>query len=187
MVLELDPDEADLARLAELGCDVFTSVDALRAHVQRRNAVASGERTDEGTVHASTASGSTGNDSPTTADPAHPVAGGPEPLADEETAGAGDPFDRAVLDLVERCVAELRYNPRYFRVMITQHGALGAIRRLLGAPAVSDGFVKLWENDRLDLTVEALVLDERFAGLFTDGERETARRRLEDFGYRRAA
>ncbi len=43
VVLELDPDEADLARLAELGCDVFTSVDALRHHVERRSEVASGE------------------------------------------------------------------------------------------------------------------------------------------------
>ena len=33
VVLELDPDEADLPRLAELGCEVFTSVDALRDFV----------------------------------------------------------------------------------------------------------------------------------------------------------
>ena len=35
VVLELDPEEADLQRLAELGCDVFTSVDALRNFVER--------------------------------------------------------------------------------------------------------------------------------------------------------
>ena len=35
VVLELDPEEADLPRLAELGCDVFTSVDALRNFVER--------------------------------------------------------------------------------------------------------------------------------------------------------
>ncbi len=44
VVLELDPDEADVPRLAELGCEVFTSVDALRGYVQRLGEVASGER-----------------------------------------------------------------------------------------------------------------------------------------------
>jgi hypothetical protein len=172
VVLELDPEEADLARLAELGCEVFTSVDALRNHVLRRGEVASGERADEGTVHATAAH-----------DDAPAVEERDEPPGAVQPDASGE-FDRAVLAVVGRCVAELRYNPRYFRVMIGQHGALGATRRLLAAPAVSDGFVKLWENDRLDLTAEALVLEPRFADLFTDEERETAHRRLEDFGYR---
>jgi hypothetical protein len=160
VVLELDPDEADIPRLTELGCEVFTSVDALRGYVQRRNEVASGERESESGV----------------------VAPEPDAAQDEpaETSGA---FDRAVLNIIERSRAELRYNPRYFRVMVTQHGALGAARRLLAAPAVSDGFVTLWERQRLDLTVEALAVDPQFAHLFTDGEREVARKRLGDFGH----
>jgi hypothetical protein len=47
VVLELDPEEADIARLSELGCEVFTSVEPLRGYVQRRNEVASGERQSE--------------------------------------------------------------------------------------------------------------------------------------------
>jgi len=43
-VLELDPDEADLPRFAELGYEVFVSVDALRGFVQRRGEMASGDR-----------------------------------------------------------------------------------------------------------------------------------------------
>ena len=45
----------------------------------------------------------------------------------------------------------------------------------------------LWERQRLDLTVEALVVDPRFAHLFTDEEREVARKRLDDFGHEPAA
>jgi hypothetical protein len=67
--------------------------------------------------------------------------------------------------------------------MIAQHGAVGAARRLLGAPTVSDGFVLLWERQRLDLTVEALVLDPTFDDLFTAEEKSTAHARLEEFGY----
>jgi hypothetical protein len=36
-ILELDPAEADLARLRELGYEVFTSADALRSHVRGRH------------------------------------------------------------------------------------------------------------------------------------------------------
>jgi hypothetical protein len=49
VVLELDPDEADLPRFAELGSKVFVSVDALRGYVRRRNEVASGDRDTSGT------------------------------------------------------------------------------------------------------------------------------------------
>jgi hypothetical protein len=42
VVLELDPGEADLGRLEELGYEVFTSVDSLRGHVRRRNEEAAG-------------------------------------------------------------------------------------------------------------------------------------------------
>lgn len=163
VVLELDPEEADLPRLGELGCEVFTSVDALREHVLRRNEIAAGERDDEGSSTAL------------------------EPAATIELGEAEGPYDRAVRAAVDRCRDELRYNPRYFRVMISQHGALGATRRLLAAPAVSDGFVTLWERNRLDLTVETLVVDERFADLFTPEEREVAGQRLTLFGHTPAA
>ena len=174
IVLELDPDEADLERLAENGCLVFTSVDSLRNYAIRRNAVASGDSPDEGTSHPSA--------------PTEPVVldDAPEPVAPEESP-LEDEFDRAMIDQVDRCLKELRYNPSYLRLLISQHGALGTARRLLSQPAVSDGFVKLWENQRLDLTVESLALDQRFADLFTDSERRVARSRLHDFGWRGAA
>ena len=42
VILELDPAEADLARLKELGYEVFTSINSLRSHVRRRNQEAAG-------------------------------------------------------------------------------------------------------------------------------------------------
>ena len=42
VVLELDPGESDLARLEELGYEVFTSTDSLRSYVRRRNQEAAG-------------------------------------------------------------------------------------------------------------------------------------------------
>jgi hypothetical protein len=42
IVLELDPEESDVARLKELGYEIFTSADSLRGYVRRRNQEASG-------------------------------------------------------------------------------------------------------------------------------------------------
>jgi hypothetical protein len=175
IVLELDPDEADLDRLAELRFEVFTSVDALRGYAQRRGEVASGDREDEG---ASPVAGGLLNDSLEDSEP--------ETLGIDLDAGphaVEGVLDHALVDLTERWRSEFNHNPRYFVSTIAQHGALDAVRRLLAAPAVNDGFVFLWERQRLDLSVESLVLEERFAHLFTDGEKEIARRRLDDFGY----
>ena len=47
VVLELDPQEADLARLEELGYKVFTDIGALEGYVRRENEIASGDLPDE--------------------------------------------------------------------------------------------------------------------------------------------
>jgi hypothetical protein len=166
VVLEFDPEEADLDRLTELGYEVFTSVDALRGYIERRNEVASGDRG---------------------AEPESAVA--PEAVvetADEIGPTVGDQesdFAGALNDMIQRCERELGYRPRKLRVLINQLGAVGAVRRLLANRAPSDGFVLLWEKQRLDLSVEALVADRRFTHLFDSDEHATARHRLEEFGF----
>ena len=64
--------------------------------------------------------------------------------------------------------------------MLTEHGGVETARRLL--PQMSDGFTELWQRNRLDLTVEALVLQPRWASLFSGNEREMARGRLKECG-----
>jgi hypothetical protein len=159
VILELDPESADLPRMEELGYEVFTSVDALRGYVLRRNETAAG-------------------DAPTVA----------EPMTTQETAppavdAVGAEFGRAMHSVYDRARTEANYSAKYFLSMLAEHGALGTARRLLRAPAVSDGFAALWERGRLDLTVEALVVDPRYAELFTEEELEKARHRLKQFGY----
>jgi hypothetical protein len=47
VVLELDPLESDVARLKEIGYEVFTSVESLRGYVRRRNQEAAGAANEE--------------------------------------------------------------------------------------------------------------------------------------------
>lgn len=161
VVLELDPDSADLVRLEELGYEVFTSVDALLGFVNRQNESAAGVPSPEEEAREREAAGPAG-------------------------AEAAD-FGKAMLSTYERARDEAGYTATYFLGMLADLGPLETARKLLAAPAVSDGFAALWERGRLDLTVESLVLEERFAPLFTEEELDRARNRLDQFGHRPGA
>ncbi|MBB5773722.1 hypothetical protein HD596_000478 [Nonomuraea jabiensis] len=148
VVLELDSDSSDVARLEELGFMVFTSVDALLGYAERLNRTRAGE-----------------ND------------------VDQPAEDAPAEFDQAMRSIYDKARNEANYHASYFLSMLAEHGSLATARKLLNTPAVSDGFAALWERGRLDLTVEALVVQPQFASLFSPAEIEIASRRLGQFGY----
>jgi hypothetical protein len=165
VVLELDPEESDLTRLEELGYEVFTSTDSLRGYARRRNQEAAG--------------------------PVEESAGPAENVGDPSAGPDGEPgldvraeFERAMKDVYVRAKSEANYTASYFIGMLSSYGGLGTAQRLLASTEVSSGFAALYERDRLDLTVEALVIQSKFASLFTDEELDIARQRLDQLGYR---
>jgi hypothetical protein len=66
---------------------------------------------------------------------------------------------------------------------ITDADAMKTARRALSGNRESDGFAALEQLRRLDLSLEALVVDKRFTGLFSDEEANTALMRLLDAGF----
>ena len=62
--------------------------------------------------------------------------------------------------------------------------AMKAAHRCLSGHRESDGFSHLARLGRLDLSLEALVVDKRFTSLFSDEEANHALMRLLDAGYR---
>lgn len=92
-------------------------------------------------------------------------------------------FGQAMHEVYVRARKEAGYNASRFLAMLEERGGLETARQLLYAEGVSDGFVQLWERRRLDLTVEFLILQPQWSGLFTDQERSIARRRLEEYGF----
>jgi hypothetical protein len=89
-------------------------------------------------------------------------------------------FERAMRGIYEEA-AKIGYRPREFMRMIDQIGALPTAKRLIASATPSTGFTRLWELNRLDLTVEALALSEPWRGLFLSTELDRARRRLKQF------
>ena len=61
--------------------------------------------------------------------------------------------------------------------------AMKQARRVLSGSRTSDGFASLADLGRLDLSLEALVVDKRYTALFSDEEANNALIRLLDAGY----
>jgi hypothetical protein len=90
-------------------------------------------------------------------------------------------FDVAMMDIYHRAWSEARYRATRYLQMLQEHGGIETAKILLHAPHVSDGYTALWERGRLDLTVEAVILQEKWHSLFSDQEREIARNRLQQY------
>jgi hypothetical protein len=93
-------------------------------------------------------------------------------------------FHQAMLDIYRRALSEAAYNASYFLQMVERHGGVEAARQLVTSAAPATGFVHLWERNRLDLTVEALVTDnEQWHPLFSRDELRQTKARLCEYHY----
>src|SRR3984893_3916988 len=93
-------------------------------------------------------------------------------------------FDDAMMKVYQRAGDECGYNATRFLQMLHEHRGLETARILLHASKVSEDYVALWERKRLDLAVEAVILAAEWHSLFSESEREIARNRLADYGYK---
>jgi hypothetical protein len=75
------------------------------------------------------------------------------------------------------------YWASYFLRGVRNHGGLEYAHQLLRQEGTTDGFRRLTEEDRLDLTMEALVLRQAYTDLFSQEERRIAAHRLAEAGY----
>jgi hypothetical protein len=104
----------------------------------------------------------------------------PTPLATARSSELARAFDKAMMQIYLVAKNEVGYNATRFLQMLGDHGGVETARRLL--PHMSDGFTHLWQRNRLDLTVESLILQPQWCDLFSDAERKIAHARLIDCG-----
>ena len=89
-----------------------------------------------------------------------------------------------MFDIYRRAKTEAKYPANIFLKMISTDGGWLTAKSLINASQQSDGFTALHLAGRLDLTVEAVVLENAiWHQLFTEEELERARRRLHKNGY----
>lgn len=92
-------------------------------------------------------------------------------------------FHKEMLEIYERAKTECNYVATRFRQMVGELGGFAAAKRLLASEGYSEGLTRLWEENRLDISMEALVLRDPWRKLFTVEELEIAQRRLNELGY----
>ncbi len=95
-------------------------------------------------------------------------------------------FHEAMLDIYRKAKSEAKYNAVRFLKMVTDHGGLETAHMLIKSAAVSDGYTALWERGRLDLAVEAMILNnERYQSLFSEEELAVCAKRLKQYEPRK--
>lgn len=92
-------------------------------------------------------------------------------------------FHTAMRGVYQSALASCGYKATRFLQMVDKHGGVLAAKLLLQGSKPSDGLVHLWEAGRLDLTMEALVLERKWDTLFSESEKNGARARLRALGY----
>lgn len=94
-------------------------------------------------------------------------------------------FHQAMIGIYEQAKSELNYNATRFLQVVNEHGGFKAARIFLGAKDYSEGFIKLWEKGRLDLTMEAMIVENsEWHCLFNKEELSIAEKRLVSLGYK---
>ncbi len=95
-------------------------------------------------------------------------------------------FDEQVMAVYENGKRILRYNATRFLQKIRSDGGIGAAKSWLRSKKndkPTNGFLRLVDSGRLDISLEALVLKDPWNTLFTEEELEVARKRLAKYGY----
>lgn len=93
-------------------------------------------------------------------------------------------FDTAMLGLYQRARDEAGYHATKFFQMLSERRGVSTARYLINQTKPSEGYTRLYELCRLDLSVEALIFDNaEWHSLFTSDEVDRAKARLNQYHY----
>lgn len=85
-------------------------------------------------------------------------------------------FNNDMRGIYKRAKKECNYVATRYLQMLNEYGGLKTGKKLLAEKKIHEGLVNLYMYNRLDLTVEALVLEKKYKSLFTDEEIKTAKK-----------
>lgn len=86
-------------------------------------------------------------------------------------------FSAALRSAIRECY-DLGYTPRRFEEMLDSSDAVTVAKRLVTSGDLQDGLKRIHSLGRLDLSMEQIMLDPKFAPLFTAEELQAASWRL---------
>lgn len=89
-------------------------------------------------------------------------------------------------ELIKKCeIAEKECGCTQKRLLLTikKFGGVRTVQEILRKGRVSEGFDKLQKANRLDLTMEATIVESKYSELFTDDEVNSCHELLCEYGY----
>lgn len=86
-------------------------------------------------------------------------------------------FSSQLREAIHEC-HKIGYHPSRFEQMLDSLGGVSMAKKLVISGELQDGLKKLAKLGRLDLSMEAIMQEERFTSLFTKPELEAAQWRL---------
>ncbi|KAF0187236.1 MAG: hypothetical protein FD163_511 [Hyphomonadaceae bacterium] len=92
-------------------------------------------------------------------------------------------FSEAVSGLYKRTQIECNHRQTFLKDLADSIGGYRAAKKILGNKKYLIGIASLKNYNRLDLSVEALVVDPQWEGIFTKRQLEVARERLSQYGF----
>lgn len=92
-------------------------------------------------------------------------------------------FHNAMIDIYRKADKEYGYKATRFLQMLGEKGGVKTAKELISKDGGTEGFLKLWQFGRLDLSIEALVQQEEFRELFTNEELIMCKERLQKYRY----
>jgi 5-methylcytosine-specific restriction protein A len=90
---------------------------------------------------------------------------------------------KALILAYEEAKNKYKYNPVRFLQMLNEKGAVRTTTELVQHPDISGGLTRLWEEGRLDLSIEAIIQQKPWRALFSDTVLQTARDKLASLGH----
>jgi hypothetical protein len=94
-------------------------------------------------------------------------------------------FFNEMKEIYHKAAKEINSRLTRLLQMLSEKGGVATAISLVTKPGVTEGFIRLYENQRLDLSVEALVLKDEYKELFDDTVREICANRLREYGYKK--
>jgi hypothetical protein len=101
---------------------------------------------------------------------------------DDHSKQAEIDFNQAMQDITRASIKD-HYFPAYFLQMLGRYGGVETAKRLLAKNDIQSGLNRLWEEGKLDQSMEAHVIKPEFQCLFTEEEIAEAQRRLDELRY----
>ena len=96
-----------------------------------------------------------------------------------------DKFTLRMFEIYQQAKQKAGYTATIFYGMVSDNGGLATAKTLINAAKPSDGYTALYMRGHLDLTVEAVVVEEpQWQSLFTSEEIERAKKRLTAYKYK---